>query len=329
MIFSEFTENQNRVMIDTIQLYDAYVKVFDQNRSYKGGMHWKTSKGKQYLFKTIDRKGNGKSLGPRNTDTEMIWSQFHKGKQTAKEQLRSLKTRLIEQSRFCKAAKINRVPDIITNILRILHQNQLLGKGLIVVGTNAIYAYEVMAGIYFDHSIMATRDIDLLWDVRPKLTFLSNQIASEYGLLGLLKKADKTFEILEPKSFRAINKDGYMVDLIQAEPKSVFIKSPNTMGNENDIHAASVKNSQWLLSSPKVKQVIIGNNGYPAMMIVPDPRAFALHKIWLSTQKERDRLKKKRDFAQGVAIAKLIMNFLPQYCFKSAELKMFPTHVSK
>jgi hypothetical protein len=32
--------------------------------SYKGGMHWKKSNGKEYLFKTIDRNGNGKSLGP-------------------------------------------------------------------------------------------------------------------------------------------------------------------------------------------------------------------------------------------------------------------------
>jgi uncharacterized protein YfbU (UPF0304 family) len=64
MIFSEITENQSRIIIDTIQLYEAYLNAFHQSMSYKGGMHWKKSNGKEYLFKTIDRNGNGKSLGP-------------------------------------------------------------------------------------------------------------------------------------------------------------------------------------------------------------------------------------------------------------------------
>ena len=41
MIFKEMTDNQRRVFIDTIQLHEAFVAVFNKNRSYRGGMHWK------------------------------------------------------------------------------------------------------------------------------------------------------------------------------------------------------------------------------------------------------------------------------------------------
>jgi len=222
----------------------------------------------------------------------------------------------IRPARFCKASKVNRAPKIITNILRVLDQNKLSGKGLIVIGTNVLYAYEMMSGVYLDYAIMATQDIDLLWDTRARLTLLAMHHLNNYGLLGLLKKADKSFEILKPKSFTAINKEGYMVDLVQAEPKSIAMISPKMIGDDNDIHAASVKNLQWLISSPKIKQMIIGKDGYPAVMIVPDPRAFALHKIWLSAQTDRDAMKKKRDFSQGAAIIRLIMNYLPQYPLK-------------
>jgi len=329
MIFTEINENQSKILIDTIQLYNAYLAAYDKSLSYKGGMHWKKSKGKEYLFKTVDRNGNGKSLGPRSNETEKIISQFQKGKQTAKANLKSLKVRLTEQSRFCKAARINHVPKIVTRILRILHQKKLLGKGLMVVGTNAMYAYEMAAGVYFDYSIMATQDIDILWDYRPKLTFLSNNKSNDEGLLGLLRKADKSFEPFSTGRFRAINKDGYMVDLIQAEPESIVMIPPKRMGNENDICAVPVKNCQWLLSSPKMTQVIIGKDGFPSIMAVPGPRSFALHKIWLANQVDREAIKKKRDLAQGLAVIQLIMNYLPQYSFEMSELKMFPKDILK
>lgn len=62
MIFKEMTDNQRRVFIDTIQLHEAFVAVFNKNRSYRGGMHWKKSKGHEYLFRSRDRFGYGKNF---------------------------------------------------------------------------------------------------------------------------------------------------------------------------------------------------------------------------------------------------------------------------
>ena len=69
-LFNKMTDNQRRVFIDTEQLYEVYMNTFRKSRSYRGGMHWKKSRGREYLFRTYDRYGYGKSLGPRSPETE-------------------------------------------------------------------------------------------------------------------------------------------------------------------------------------------------------------------------------------------------------------------
>jgi len=327
MIFKEMTDNQRRVFIDTVQLHEAFVSAFNKNLSYRGGMHWKKSKSREYLFRSRDRFGYGKSLGPRSPETEKIFTEFQQNKQRGKKRLSALKDRLKEQSRFCRAALIQRVPRIVSGILRLLDQKNILGRNVIVIGTNAIYAYEAFAGVFFDISTMATKDMDILWDIRPKLTLVAENDMDNDGLLGIIRKADRSFEPISPGGFRAVNHDGYMVDLIKSAPKQSFRKEIVRMGGPGDMEAVEIRNLQWLISSPKFSQVVIGEDGYPAPIVVPEPRTFALHKLWLSEQADREPVKKQRDLDQGLAVAQLIIQYLPQYQFNTSELRMFPKDV--
>jgi hypothetical protein len=93
------------------------------------------------------------------------------------------------------------------------------------------------------------------------------------------------------------------------------------------LKAAEIRSLHWLISSPKFSQVIIGDDGYPVSMVVPDPRAFSIHKVWLSEQPDREAIKKKRDHDQSLAIALLVIKYLPQYKFETSELRMFPKDV--
>jgi len=326
-MFKEMSDNQRRVYLDAVQLYEAFISAFQKSRSYRGGMHWKKAKGRQYLFKTRDRYGYGKSLGPRSIETEKILADFRKAKKEAKDRLVTLKQRLNEQSRFCKAAMIQRVPRIVTGVLRVLDQRKLLGQNILVIGTNALYAYEAAAGVFLDRPLTATRDMDILWDVRPKLTLFAEDETDPIDLLDILRKADKSFEPAAPGSFRAVNRDGYMVDLIKPESKSLVRRDPVRMGGPGDLKAAEIRSLNWLISSPKFSQVIIGDDGYPVSMVVPDPRAFSIHKVWLCEQPDREAIKKKRDHDQSLAIALLVIKYLPQYRFETSELRMFPKDV--
>ncbi len=247
----EMSANQRRIFIDTLQIYDAYTKAYRRNGSYRGGMHWKKAKGREYLFRTRDRYGYGKSLGLRTPETEAVLEKFRSGKQASKERLASFRERLRQQARLCKAVSVQRVPRIVTGILRILDQHQLLGPNVTVIGTNAVYAYESAAGVFLDSPILATRDMDILWDVRSRISLaaLGDDLPVK-GLLDLLCKADRSFELHKRQGFCAVNKDGYMVDLVKPEPRLMIAREPRRMGGKGDMEEADLRNLHWLVSSP-------------------------------------------------------------------------------
>lgn len=323
----EWSDNQRRIFIDAVQLYEVFIDAFRESRSYRGGMHWKKSKGKDYLFRSTDRLGYGKSLGPRSPETEKILDDFRSGKQRSKERMASRKERLSEQARFCKAATIQRVPKIVTSILRLMDQHKLLGRSMSVIGTNAIYAYEAASGVFVDRPVLATSDMDILWDIRSRLMLAADPDRPATGLLDILRKADKSFERHGGQPFRAVNNDGYLVDLVKPEPKPAITVERRHVGEDDDLEAAEIRNLQWLVSSPKFEQVVIGEDGYAAKMTCPDPRSFALHKIWLSAQPDRDPVKKKRDRHQGLTVAFLVARYLPGFPFAAADLRMLPKEV--
>ncbi len=257
MTLLEWTDNQRRVFINTAQVYEAYMDAFRDSRAYRGGMHWKRSSGRQYLFRSLDRKGNGKSLGPRSLETERVHAEFHRRKTDIAARLATLRERLAEQARFCKAVRLGRVSRTAAAIFRLLDQQGLLGHNVWVAGTHALFAYEARAGVFLDPPLMATADIDLLWDPRPRLKLMGNRRVRDAGLMGILKKADRTFEPMRKSGFRAVNRHGFMVDLIKAAPKRIIDFDPQTWGAADDLQAAEIRNLQWLVSAPKFSQLII------------------------------------------------------------------------
>lgn len=323
---SEMTEDQRRIYIDTCQVYEGYTSAYGRAQDFKGSMCWKRSKGKEYLFRLLDRKGYGKSLGPRSVETERILTDFKSGKEKAREVLKSLKKRLSEQARFAKAASIQRVPTIATRILSLLNERGLLGSGLIVIGTNALFAYEAAAGVFFDASIMATKDIDVLMDVRGHLSLAGEDDA---GLIDTLKKADSSFDIIQAGAFRAVNKDGYMVDLIRPMPSPPWKDARRSVGGAEDLQAVDGEKLDWLLNAPKLSQIVIGQDGFPMRIVSPDPRVFSAHKLWLSRQESREPVKKPRDRLQALAVADITGRYLPQYKFDSSELQMLPRDLAE
>ena len=114
----EMNDDQRRIYIDAAQLHEVYMDAFTKSRAYRGGMHWKKVKDKQYLFRSLDRYGYGKSLGPRSKETESTYHEFHNNKKHVYARLKLLKEKLKEQARFCRAARIVRVPRIVTAILK-------------------------------------------------------------------------------------------------------------------------------------------------------------------------------------------------------------------
>jgi len=306
--------NQQRLhQVNTEQLFENYRSALSHAASYTYGMRWKTVRNTEYLFRDRDRNGNGKSLGPRSAETEALLAAFSAGRDVAKERLRLITEKIEEQARLNKALRLNRVPRVVARVLRELDRAGL-HDGFTVIGTQALHAYEAAAGSHFLLELLASGDVDLLYDSRQKMTVVSEKLDGN-ELLGLLKKADKTFECVRENGYRAANAGQFMVDLVIA-PRGMQV-TENVTFSESDLVATEVPGLQWLLNSPKLDEVAIDEDGWPVPIRAPDPRAFALHKAWLSGLPTREPIKKPRDLAQAQAVAKLVQDEMPHLPFES------------
>jgi hypothetical protein len=258
--------------------------------------------------------GNGKSLGPRSEQTEGLLAAFKAGREAAKERLLLITEKIDEQARLNKALRLNRVPRVVARVLRELDRAGL-HEEFMVIGTQALYAYEAAGGAHFLLELLASGDVDLLYDARKKLVVISKKLDGN-GLLGLLKKADRTFERVRENGLRAANAGQFMVDLVTSP--SGMLNNQIITFSEADLVAAEVPGLQWLLNSPKLDVIAIDEDGWPVPMRVPDPRAFALHKTWLSSLPTREVLKKPRDLDQAQAVASLVKGQMPHLSFENA-----------
>ncbi len=326
MSYVELSERQSMEFTDSYQLHIAMQDAVDRAKHYSGSMHWKSIKGNEYLYRMLDAYGKGRSLGPRSDETEAKQNAFQKGKAEAAERIASIQNALNEKAALNRAVGLNRVPFIVGRISRELERRNLLGGHVLIVGTNAIYAYEALAGVMVNRELMATADVDFLWDNRKKIDLAAGSEVE--GFLSVLKKADRSFK-RSKQLYRAINKDGYMADLIVPEPKNPLVTAQEQMGDEYDLKASGIGSLRWLVNAAKVEAVVIDKKGYPFRMVVPDPRAFAIHKLWVSEQPNRKADKAKRDREQAITVADLIIERLPQFRFELDELKIFSKEVAE
>ena len=324
MLFNDLNEDQARQTIDVEQVFAAY----DSERSvlerrFSGAMSWKTVAGRDYLYRK--RGETWKSLGPRAPETEAIARQFHDGRADLADRVAGLARRLDAMAPVNRALKLGRLPVIAGRILRALRGAKLIGSGIEVVGTNALYAYERLAAVQIAGAHLATADVDLLFDARRSLRLLTPGISTT-GLAGLLRKVDRSFEVMGKGGFRAVNRDGYMVDLIMPTTKDRMARPPRSrIGSDGaDLEAVEIEGLAWLVNSPKVNATVIDARGYPLTMVVPDPRAFALHKLWLASREDRDPLKQARDRAQADLLVTLVAIRLPHLRLDDPALGALP-----
>jgi hypothetical protein len=314
---------QRRQLIDTQQAYDAWRAAnADGNHRFAGSMRWAERNGKEYLLRKIGKTET--SLGSRSNETETAYEAFLRGRTENSERLKGLSERLDKLAPVNVAMGLGRMPSIAARILRACDERGLLGGQLTVVGTNAMFAYEVQAGVQIESGLIATGDIDLLYDARRHISLAVTGIAAE-GLIGLLKKVDQSFAPVRRRGFRAVNRDGYLVDLIRPEAKDVFRDHlPAALSDlPEDLQGAAIFGLAWLINSPRLETVALDEKGYPVRIVAIDPRAFALHKAWLSRREDREPVKAVRDLAQAKAAANIATRYLKKP-FDSPDLSALP-----
>jgi hypothetical protein len=313
--FVELDNDQRRETVNTRQRFQAWLEASRRERSYRGSMIWGEVQGKEYLLRSYyDEHGSRRqtSLGRRDSKTEAMKKKFETDREAAQAERKRLDSALTRQAAINRALGLGRVPLTTARILRAFDRRLPLGHGLRVVGTNALYAYEAACGVLIDPGITATGDIDLLYDARARLRLLADREISQSSVLGILQAADRSFKRTR-QPYRAANDDGYLVDLIAQDSE--------------DIEAASSEGLIWLENAPSFEQIALDETGFPLRIVTVDPRAFAVHKHWISSRIDRDPLKKARDLAQARMVAQLLLTYLPQFDFAPRHMAMIPRAV--
>ena len=75
--YQELTEGQRQIYRTAAELYQDYLEALRQGLAFKGGMHWKKIRGREYLYRYRDRYGHGESLGPRSRADRAALRRLH------------------------------------------------------------------------------------------------------------------------------------------------------------------------------------------------------------------------------------------------------------
>lgn len=320
MSFTKMTEEQRKILIDAIQIFELLEQARATSGRYKGSMHWKVSKGRDYLYRGYTG-GVAKSLGVRSVETEQLKERFEREKKAAIEREKSLTDQVKIHSGFIRAVRLNRFPVTGARVIRALQARQIPHR---LIGTNALYVYEVGAGVVFTPGQIATADIDVLMDARQSIKIALN--LGNQTLLDLLQKADNTFQkkSSSPHEFAASNDKGYQVDFLTQSPEPMKPSDFQRYLAQDDLKPVEIDSLKWHISSPRFEQVIFDTQGYPVRVSTVDPQAFVLHKWFVSQQADRDPLKKVRDASQARSVASLLKNELAHLGTAPAIQRIFP-----
>lgn len=105
---------------------------------------------------------------------------------------------------------------------------------------------------------------------------------------------------------QARNAKAYEVELLVARSRA------KSVGRNSRPRPVALDEQEWLLKGRFVTRVVVGRDGSPARMVVPDPRWFALQKLWMSEQEKRNPLKRGKE-RQDIALLDAIHAAMPQF----------------
>lgn len=298
MALTAYTDEQARALINLRQRYLAWRDAERALRALPYDLRRKAVGEYAYLYEIRDRAGNGTSIGRWDAEAERRLAEFKAEKGAARERRASARARLEEGGRLVRALRVPMLAAAPGPILREADCRGLLDGDLLVVGTNCLVAYQQEAVARFD-AADETEDFDLAWagEERPEGA----------PVWELLKAVDPTFTVNTERGFQARNADAYEVELLVAPSRA------DALARRDRPRPIPLPEQEWLLLGTPVDQVVPCRDGSAARVVAPDPRWFALHKLWLADQAKRDPLKRRKDREQGLGVLDAVAQAMPHY----------------
>lgn len=278
-----------RVLIDLRDAYDATLSLWRSLDQHEGRMLWKTVSQRDYLYHVFGHHGRGKSLGPRSPETEAIYERFRSRKRDIKSQLAETEPDLKRAAAMYTATALPVIDSWAARLFQHLDRSELLGASVLVVGTNALPAYQIEAQVRLGQRIHATRDTDIAWTEAAS--------TDEPLLWPALREFDDSFRVNLERPFQAIGRGSRELEVLAA-PSRIDALRREPLRPVDDL-----REQEWLLLGEPLRHVVSSLDRTATALIVPDPRYFALHKAWLADKPGRDPLKAPKDRRQADMLA--------------------------
>jgi hypothetical protein len=309
---SDLTREQRRHLEDARELWEAWAPLTKRREALTGAIAWKTVKERQYLVRYWQDVDIGEkrmtSLGARSPETEEAKLKFERDRVEVDAALAKLRPRLHGLARVGRALRVGRLETIAADVLREVWKADLLGTGLMVVGSSAIHLYEASASVLVPQAIIPAGDLDL--------TILDHSGPGVDDLARILRRADKTFRPVRDLSFA--NADGFRVEVVPLDRMRSFYSS---LG---DLTSEQYRVLDSALDLPPVHAVGVARDGLPVPMAGLDPRAFSLLKyVRAGFDQDRSRNAAEIDRDQAFAVGAIVANYWRQE-FESEWLEAFP-----
>ena len=305
-IFSEYNASQRKQYINAKQLYEHYIdKKNEYYMNYNLSIYWRKSAQKEYLTKKHSSSNRVTSLGVKSEETIKIYEDFIHYKETLKVELSLLETKLEKAKKLNKIELLTRTPSALVQIYQKINELKLDDK-MILIGTNALYAYEAYCGMFVEDEQLATEDIDLLAKESKELSVIFREMLPKGKLTSFIKLIDKSFEQDKKLPYRFRNKNGVLLEVISPTNSKKVVKKNSFM----DILDLEMQGMQWLENSRIFKSMVVGEDGKMAILSTIHPLEYAVYKHWLSSQFDRNIHKKNRDYQQSKLVTKMIKEYM-------------------
>ena len=307
---SPFSDEQLRALINLRPRYEALIEAERGLAKLPYNVVRKSIAGREYLYEAVDRANNGNSLGPMSPELERKFDDYHAAKRDLKSRRAIAQGLIAEIGRIARPYRLPMLSSEAGELLRELDRRGLLDGALMVVGTNCLPAYSLEAGGTIADAPDETEDFDIAW--------VAERDSEASALWAALKAVDPTFTVNSERQFQARNAKTYEVELLVAPSRQA------TMHPREQPRPVPLPEQEWLLPGRRVDQVVPCRDGTAARLVVPDPRWFALHKLWLADQPKRNPLKRGKDRKQGLALLDAVADAMPHYPLDDAFVTELP-----
>lgn len=310
-----FSDEQARALVNLEQRYRVWMAAERTLASLPYDLRRKEVGDRSYLYEIADRTGNGRSLGPWTAENQARFDAYRQEKADARQRRDESRIGLEETARICRALRVPQLANEAGEIVREADRRRLLGSHILVVGTNAMVAYAIEAGGFIREAPDETQDFDMAW------TAIVADV-DEQVVWKMLKAVDPTYTINSERTFQARNAKAYEVEMLAAPSRAA------TMFRSDRPKPVPLPEQEWLLLGQPVDHVVICRDASPARVVAPDPRWFALQKLWMARQAKRNPLKRGKDLKQGRALLDAVHEAMPQYPLDAAFEDSLPAELT-